>query len=333
MLFTYFKDIEFAQPYFFGLILLLPILLFFYVKNNNKINSAIPLSTLGAKNLRTFKTTFRHLPFIFRLFTLLFIIIALANPQHKNEIQQIEGEGIEIMLCIDVSGSMMAQDLLPNRLEAAKGVAVDFVSKRPSDKIGVVIFAGESFTQCPLTPDHNILKTAIQNVHSGILTDGTAIGDGLATSIDRLRSSKAKTKIVVLLTDGENNGGLIDPKTAKEIAKTFGIKVYTIGVGTEGEAVRPTQTELGVEMQKVKVSIDEKLLKQIATETGGQYFRAKDNEGLKSIYTTINLLEKSLIQTTTSIKYVDKFLPFAILAAFFLLVEVWFRYIVFRKFP
>jgi Ca-activated chloride channel homolog len=333
LLFDYFKHIEFSQPYFFGLLLLLPLLLFWYLKTNNSRSSSIAISSIAAKDLGSWKTSFRHLPFICRLLSMAFIIVALANPRTVNNEQNSEGAGIDIMLCIDVSGSMTAQDLLPNRLEAAKNVAVDFVNRRPSDRIGVVVFSGESFTQCPLTSDHNILITAIQNIRSGLLTDGTAIGDGLGTGVDRLRSSKTKSKIIVLLTDGENNGGLIDPKTSKEIAKSFGIKVYTIGVGTDGTTKQPVQTPLGIEMRDFKVSIDEKLLKEIARETGGNYFRAKDNEGLKSIYATIDELEKSKVEITSTTRFTDKFLPFAIAAAVFLLLEILLRYLVFRKFP
>jgi Ca-activated chloride channel homolog len=333
LIFDYFNDIKFTHPYFFALGLILPLLLFWYFKTNSAKTAAIGISTLAADGLGSWKSSFRHLPFVCRILSLCFLIVALANPQTKNDEQHAEGEGIDIMLCLDVSGSMTAQDLLPNRLEAAKNVAIDFVNKRKNDRIGIVIFSGESFTQCPLTSDHGILVTAIQNIHSGLLLDGTAIGDGLGTGVDRLRSSKAKSKIIVLLTDGENNGGLIDPKTAKEIAKSFGIKVYTIGVGTDGEAERPTQTAMGLEVQKIRVSIDEKLLKEIAGQTGGKYFRAKDNEGLKNIYTTIDTLEKSKVELSTITNFTNKFLPFAIAAAFFLLLEILLRYLVFRKFP
>jgi Ca-activated chloride channel homolog len=333
LLFDYFKNITFSQPYFFVLLLLLPVLIVWYMKTNNSRSASIQMSTTAAKGLNSFKVSMRHIPFICRLFSLGFMIVAIANPQTKNDEQHTEGEGIDIVLCLDVSGSMTAQDLTPNRLEAAKNVAIDFVNKRTTDRIGVVIFAGESFTQCPLTSDHAILISAIQNIHSGLLTDGTAIGDGLGTGVDRLKTSKSKSKIIVLLTDGENNGGLIDPKTAKEIAKNFAIKVYTIGVGTDGNTTQPVQTPLGIEMRNFKVSIDEKLLKQIAGETGGKYFRAKDNEGLASIYTTIDELEKSKIEISSITRFTDKFLPFAIMAAFFLLLEILLRYIVFRKFP
>ena len=333
MLFDYFSNIEFLQQAFFALLLLLPLLIYWYVKTNNTKTASIALSSLAAKGLGSWKVSFRHLPFICRIISMAFIITALANPQTKNEEQNSEGAGIDIMLCIDVSGSMTAQDLLPNRLEAAKNVAINFVNKRVTDRMGVVVFSGESFTQCPLTTDHNVLIAAIQNIRTGILADGTAIGDGLGTGVDRLRTSKTKSKIIILLTDGENNGGLVDPKTAKEIAKSFGIKVYSIGVGTDGEATIPTQGLLCVEIQKIKVSIDEKLLTEIATETGGKYFRAKDNEGLNGIYETIDKLEKSIVEITTTTRFTQKFLPLALAAALFLLVEILLRYLVFRKFP
>jgi Ca-activated chloride channel family protein len=260
-------------------------------------------------------------------------MIALARPQSRNDEKRAEGEGIDIILCIDVSGSMTAQDFSPNRLEAAKNVAIDFVNKRLTDRVGVVIFSGESFTQCPLTTDHNVLIAALQNIRNGLLEDGTAIGAGLGTSVDRLRSSKSKTKVIVLLTDGENNGGLIDPKTAKEIAKAFGVRVYTIGVGSEGYAPQPVNTPLGVVIQSEKVSIDEKLLKEIASETGGLYFRARDNESLKSIYKNIDTLEKSKVELIETIRYQEKFFPFAMAAFFFLLLELVLHYTVLRKFP
>jgi len=333
LLFDYFNDISFGQPWAFALFILLPILITWYIYKNKSAHSSIAVSTVDAKGLDSWKTYFRHFPFLCRLLCLSFIIIALAKPQSMNDEQHAEGEGVDIVLCIDVSGSMTAQDFIPNRLEAAKAVAIDFVNKRLTDRIAVVIFSGESFTQCPLTTDHNILVTAIQNIRNGLLEDGTAIGSGLGTSVDRLRNSKSKTKIVVLLTDGENNGGLIDPKTAKEIAKSFGVRVYTIGVGSEGYAPKPVNTPLGVVMQNEKVSIDEKLLTEIATETGGQYFRARDNESLKSIYRNIDGLEKSKVELINTIRYQDKFFPFVIGALFFLLLEVVLNYTIFRKFP
>lgn len=291
------------------------------------------VSGTGAYGLQSWRSAMRHLPFIIRLLIIAFIITALAKPQTKNESQRSEGEGVDIILCIDVSGSMTAQDFSPNRLEAAKNVAINFVQKRVTDRIGVVIFSGESFTQCPLTTDYSVVITAIQNIRNGLLEDGTAIGSGLATSVDRLRNSKSKSKIVVLLTDGENNGGLIDPKTAKEIAKAFGVRVYTIGVGSEGYAKQPVNTPLGVVMEREKVSIDETLLTEIARETGGRYFRAKDNESLSEIYKEIDGLEKSKVEVINTIRYSDKFLPFVAAAVLLLLIEILLRYLVLRKFP
>ncbi len=333
VIFDYFNDIEFIQPYFFVLLILLPILIWWYVKNNNKVTGLIKVSDISANGLDSFKSSFRHILFVLRMLSLVAIIIALARPQTKFEQQRAEGEGIDIILCIDVSGSMTARDFQPNRLEAAKRVAIDFVNKRPTDRIGVVIFSGESFTLCPLTTDQSIVIAAIEGIRNGLLEDGTAIGSGLSTSVDRLRNSKSKSKIVLLLTDGVNNGGLIDPITAKEIAKSFGVKVYTIGVGSDGYAQQPVNTNMGVVMQNEKVNIDEKLMTQIAVETGGKYFRAKDNVGLNSIYTTIDAMEKVKVEIIRSTREEEKFYPFALAALFILFLEIILRYTLFRKFP
>lgn len=333
MLFSYFKDIVFGQPWFFALLLIVPVLVYWYAYKADKQQGAITISDASAPGLSSWKSSLRHLPFILRLLAFTFIIAAMARPQTMYEEQNAEGEGVDIVLCIDVSGSMTAQDLTPNRLEAAKKVAIDFVNRRITDRIGVVIFSGESFTQCPVTTDHQVLISAIGNIRNGLLEDGTAIGSGLGTSVDRLRESKTKSKIIILLTDGENNGGLIDPQTAKEIAKAFNVKVYTIGVGTDGYAPQPVNTPMGVVMQQGKVSIDEKLLKEIASETGGKYFRAKDNEGLAGIYSEIDQLEKSKVEISTRTRYTEKFLPFVIAALFFILLEQLLKFTVFRKFP
>ena len=288
MLFDYLNDITFTQPLFFILFAIIPILIFWKIGKGRKQTAALPVSTLkGLAKSGSLKNSFYNFPFILRLLALSCIIVALARPQVKFEEQQSEGEGVDIILCIDVSGSMTAQDFTPNRMEAAKKVAEDFVDHRTTDRIGIVIFSGESFTQCPLTTDHYVLKSQIAQIRNGLLEDGTAIGSGLATSVDRLRNSKTKSKVVILLTDGINNGGLIDPATAKEIAKTFKVKVYTIGVGTEGFAAASVNTPMGIIMQNEKVAIDEKLLKNIADETGGKYFRATDNKSLENIYATI----------------------------------------------
>jgi Ca-activated chloride channel homolog len=330
--YEYFNDISFANKWVFGLLGLLPIVVFWYFKKTP--TAQLPLSTLGASNLSSIKSKLAHLPFLLRVLTIALLIVAIARPQKKYSSSNAEGNGIDIMLCLDVSGSMGYPDFSPTRLEAAKAVAINFVSQRITDKIGMVIFADESFTQCPLTGDHDILKINIENINGSMLGQGTAIGDGLATSVDRLRNSKTASKIIVLLTDGENNGGLIDPKAAKEIAKQFGIKVYTIGVGTNGTIKVPVETPLGgTEIKEIKVSIDDKLLTEIATETGGKYFRAKDKEELKQIYDNIDKLEKSKIEIQKTIQFEERFFSFALAAAILLLLEILLRYLVFRKFP
>jgi Ca-activated chloride channel homolog len=334
VLYDWFQNISFAYPVFFGLFLVIPLMIFWYVKKSNNRSATLLVSTVkNFKGPASWKNLVRHLPFVFRLSALSCLIMALARPQVKNDEHLVNGEGIDIMLCLDISGSMLAQDFTPNRIEAAKNVASTFIDNRPTDRIGLVIFSGESFTMCPLTTDRTVLKTQLFNVQSGMLEDGTAIGSGLATSVDRLRSSPSKSKVVILLTDGENNGGLIDPNTAKEIAKSLGVRVYTIGVGTEGYAPVPIQTPTGVVMQKEKINIDEKLLTQIADETGGKYYRAKDDSSLKKIYADIDKLEKSKVEITTYKRYTEKFLPFALAAATFLLIEMVLRFTVFRKFP
>lgn len=335
MVLNYFENINFAYPFVLPALLIVPFLIFWYIKRNATVQSSLPVSSLRQlKGTQSWKTTLRHVPFALRCLAFVCLILALARPQTHNDESRVSGEGVDIVLAIDVSGSMLAQDFTPNRLEAAKAVAADFIDSRPTDRIGIVIFSGESFTVCPLTTDAGVLKSQLYNINSGILEDGTAIGSGLATSVDRLRAATSKSKVVILLTDGENNGGQIPPLTAKEIAKSVGVRVYTIGVGTEGYAPVPMQTMSGeVITQKEKVNIDEKLLQQIATETGGQYFRAKDNESLKNIYSEIDKLEKSKIEVTAIHRYTEKFYPLAIAAAALLLLELILRYTILRKYP
>lgn len=334
MFFSYLNNISFAAPQFFLLGLLLPVMIVWYAKKNSASQAGLKVSSAKSfAGLSSWKSSIRHLPFLLRLLCIAFIIAALARPQTKSDEQQAEGDGVDIVLCVDVSGSMTAQDFTPNRMEAAKKVAQDFIDSRLTDRIAIVIFSGESFTQCPLTTDKAVLKSAVENIRNGLLEDGTAIGDGLSTSVDRLRSSKSKSKVVILLTDGENNGGLIGPTNAKEIAKAFHIKVYTIGVGTEGYAPFPVKTALGVVMQQQKVTIDEKLLKEIAGETGGKYFRAKDNAGLANIYKEIDGLEKSKVEISTLTRYTEKFFPFLMVSLSLLLAEFLLRFTVLKKFP
>jgi len=334
VLYDWLQHISFAYPVFFALLALLPVMIYWYLQKSKLSNATILVSSLrNLKKAGSWKNSFRHALFICRLLAITCLITAMARPQLKNEQQTTNGEGIDIILCLDISGSMLAQDFTPNRMEAAKNVASAFIDGRPTDRIGLVIFSGESFTMCPLTTDRSVLKSQLYNVQSGLLEDGTAIGSGLATSTERLRGSKSKSKVIILLTDGEDNGGMIDPNTAKEIAKAVGVRVYTVGMGTEGFAPVPVQTPSGVVMQREKVSIDEKLLTQIANETGGKYFRAKDNESLSTIYQDIDKLEKSKIEITTHTKYSEQFFPFALIAAALLLIEYLLRFTLFKKFP
>jgi len=334
VLYDWYQHIYFSQPAFFGLFLLVPLMIWWELKRADASKATVMVSTIQAfRGTRSWKNFLRPLLFIFRVLALCCLIIALARPQTRNDEQLVNGEGIDIVLCLDISGSMLAQDFTPNRMEAAKNVASEFIDNRPTDRIGLVIFSGEAFTMCPLTTDRNVLKSQLFQVHSGLLEDGTAIGSGLATGVDRLRNSPSKSKVIILLTDGENNGGLIDPNTAKEIAKSVGVRVYTIGMGTEGYAPVPVQTPGGVVMQREKVNIDEKLLTQIATETGGRYYRAKDNESLSNIYKEIDQLEKSRIEVSSIRRYTEQFFPFALAAAIFLFLEMLLRWTVLRKFP
>ena len=334
MIYNWYKNIEFAWPQLFILFAVLPLLIWWYIKQYRKQQGSFQVSAtqkFGKNN--SWKTNFHHALFVLRLLCISCLIIALARPQTRFNEELKSGEGIDIILCMDVSGSMMAQDLLPDRLEAAKQVAAEFVAQRVTDRVGVVIFSGESFTLVPLTTDKAVLQSQIYNIQRGLLEDGTAIGDGLGISVSRLKSSTAKTKIVILLTDGEDQGGRISPEEAKLMAKSYGIRVYTIGVGTEGFAPVPTNIAGRVSTQMQKVNIDEKLLRSIASETGGLYFRARDTESLKGIYTEIDKLERSKIEITDLKRYTERFHPFAIAAAILLLIEMMLRFTVFKKFP
>lgn len=335
MLYNWFQNITFAHPWFFALLAVLPVMIWWYLKKADKQEATFLVSsTASFKGSSSWKNLFRHSMFVFRCLAVLCLIVAMARPQTRNDEELKTGEGIDIILCLDVSGSMFAQDLLPNRLEAAKQVAANFVDSRATDRIGVVIFSGESFTVTPLTTDKEVLKSSIYNIQLGALEDGTAIGDGLGISVARLKDSRTKSKVIILLTDGEDQGGRISPLEGKDLARTYGIRVYTIGVGTDGYAPVPIPDESGrVISRQQKVNIDEKLLRLIAEQTGGLYFRARDNESLKGIYTEIDQLEKSKVEVTTFRRYTERFHPFAIAAAALLLLEMALRYTLFRKFP
>jgi Ca-activated chloride channel homolog len=335
LLYNWFQHITFAWPAIFSLFLVVPLMVYWYIINSNRQQGSIKVSSIHSfPKKSSWKNTFRHVPFVFRILAICALILALARPQSRNDEELKTGEGIDIILCLDVSGSMLAQDFLPNRIEASKQMAADFVDQRPTDRIGVVIFSGESFTLVPLTTDKTVLKQQIFNIQRGLLEDGTAIGDGLGVSVDRLKDSKTKSKIIILLTDGEDQGGRIDPLTGKELAKAYKIRVYTIGVGSEGYAPVPVADNAGgITTRQQKVNIDEKLLRLIAQETGGLYFRARDNESLKSIYNEIDKLEKSRIEVTALRRFTERFFPFAIAAAILLLLELVLRYTLFKKFP
>lgn len=310
----------FINPEYFYLLIIPVVYSIWYFFKRRNINSEILFSNLGSLNkTKTLKNRLRDLPQIFKILAICLLIIALARPQSSTNWEESTTEGIDIVLSMDISGSMLAEDLKPNRLEASKDVAVDFISKRVNDRIGLVIFSGESFTQCPLTTDHNVLINLFKDVKSGMVEDGTAIGMGLATAVNRLKDSDAISKIIILLTDGVNNKGVVAPFTAAEIAKQFGIRVYTIGVGTEGYAPYPFQTPFGVQYQDVEVQIDEETLQNIATVTDGKYFRATNNSKLKEIYKDIDKLEKSKIEVTEFHKRSEEFSNFAIPALIILL--------------
>ena len=327
------KHITFAHPYFFALLLLIPAMVWWQSQRRKNSNPSLRLTTIGGLSgiAPGARARFRPALFVLRIMALVALIIALARPQSTNTTTNNDTEGIDIVLGVDVSGSMQAEDFKPNRIEAAKQVAIDFVDKRPNDRIGLVIFAGESFTMCPITIDHNVLKEQIMHVKSGMIVDGTSIGMGLATAVDRLRNSKAKSKVIVLMTDGVNNTGLIDPLTALEIAKAYKVKVYSIGVGTQGQAIMPMPTPMGVVKQMVPVEIDEPLLRQIATQTGGKYFRATNNKSLEVIYAEIDKLEKTSVEVTSFKHYAELFFPFALLAIICITLEMVLRYTVFRS--
>lgn len=275
----------------------------------------------------------RHVPFVFRIAAIVLIILALARPRTQEEVTQVDSEGIDIVMAMDVSTSMLARDLYPDRINASKEIAVEFISQRRSDRIGIVVFAGESFTQCPLTTDKRTLVNLMNEVTTDIIEDGTAIGNGLATAVARLTESDAKSRVVILLTDGVNNSGEVAPQMATEIAKQYGIKVYTIGVGKEGMAKYPVMTPWGVQLQDVKVEIDEELLKNIAKETGGKYFRATDNTKLADIYNEINQMETGRTTITNAVIYEELFMSYVLWALAAFMIELILNWFVIRRMP
>lgn len=274
----------------------------------------------------------RHLPYALRLAAVSLIIIALARPRSSSQMERVDTEGIDIVLAMDVSTSMLARDFNPDRLNAAKDIAIEFIFQRPSDRMGIVVFAGESYTQCPLTTDRSTLVNLMKDVQTDLIEDGTAIGNGLATAVARMKDSDAKSRVVILLTDGVNNSGEIAPETAAEIAKTYGVRVYTIGVGANGTAPYPVMTPWGVDVQQLQVEIDENLLKNIAEVTGGRYFRATDNTKLAEIYSEINKMEKARTTIDSFPIYKELFTGYALAALLCLLLELLFRSLI-RRLP
>jgi Ca-activated chloride channel family protein len=326
----------YAHPHYLYLLLLLIPLIAWYIWKLRTKQASLQISTMQAFDggtTTTLKVLLRHLPFVLRMTALALIVVILARPQSTNSWENRDTEGIDIILAMDISSSMLMQDLKPNRLEAAKNVAASFINGRPNDNIGLVVFSGESFTQCPLTTDHAVLLNLFKDIHSGMIQDGTAIGLGIANAVSRIKDSKAISKVIILLTDGKNNMGEIAPVTASEIAKTFGIRVYTVGVGTHGQAPYPQQTPYGVQTVMVPVDIDEPTLKQIAATTGGQYFRATDNASLKEIYSEIDQMEKTKINVQQFSKKQEEYMPIAIVVFLLLALELLLRNTVLKNIP
>jgi Ca-activated chloride channel family protein len=321
------NGMKFAEPAFLYLLLIIPAIITFYVVRQQKTSASVRIPGLQSfeKAGTTFRYYLRHILFAARVLAVTLLIIILARPQSTDNFQNVSTEGIDIVLALDISGSMLARDFKPDRLEASKNVATEFISGRPYDRMGLVVFSGESFTQCPLTTDHAVLINLMREIESGMIEDGTAIGMGLANAINRIKDSEAKSKVIILLTDGINNKGEIAPATSAEIAKTYGIRVYTIGVGTQGMAPYPVQTPFGVQYQNMPVEIDEAILKEIAQMTGGKYFRATDNDKLVQVYSEIDKLEKSKIDVRQFNRKEEKYMIPAIIVFCLLAIEMLLR--------
>jgi len=324
-----------ANPYYLYLLLLLiPAVAWYVMRRKNRFATLQVSNSFAFEGLkRSWKNRLEHVPFVLRMMAFVLIILVLCRPQSSNSFQNVTTEGIDIVIALDISSSMLAEDLRPNRLEAAKKVASNFISGRPNDNIGLVLFAAESFTQCPLTTDHTVLLNLFGSIKSGLIEDGTAIGLGLANAVSRIKDSQAKSKVIILLTDGSNNRGDIDPITAAEIAKTFGIRVYTIGVGRKGKAPYPFQTAYGIQYQNIDVDIDEPPLRQIAQTTGGEFYRATSTNSLSSIYQKIDQLEKTKMNVHEYSKKHEEYRIFAIGALLVLLLEILLRNTILRRLP
>jgi Ca-activated chloride channel family protein len=332
-----FEGIEFINKQMFWLLLSIPLAILWYILKYKKQTAAFKISSVkGFKASKSWLPKLKHAMFVFRLLALILIITALARPQTVDVSSKTKTtRGIDIVMAIDVSASMLAKDLKPNRLDALKNVAAEFIQGRPNDRIGLVEYAGESYTKTPITSDKSIVLSSLRDIkYNTIISGGTAIGMGLATAVNRIKDSKAKSKVIILLTDGVNNSGFIDPNTASELAVEYGIKTYTIGIGTNGMALSPVRilNDGSFEYRRVKVEIDEALLKEIADVTGGQYFRATNNKKLKEIYKEIDKLEKTDVEEFKFYNYEEKFRPLVLIAMLFLMLEVLLRFTIFRSF-
>jgi Ca-activated chloride channel family protein len=328
-------NVSFGSPEFlFGLVLI-PVLVYWYVRRHRDQVTMLRYSTLRPfATLRpTVRERFRHVPFILRMLVITALIVALARPQTTSKGENIYTEGIDIVLLLDISGSMLAEDLQPNRISAARQVAQEFVDGRQNDRIGLVVFAGQSFTQCPMTTDYRVLKNLIRQVREGMVEDGTAIGMAIAQGVNRLKDSKSKSKVMILLTDGVNNRGEIDPLTAAQIAATYKIRIYTVGVGTQGEAPYPTMTPFGKRYVNIPADVDEKTLITIAEMTGGQYFRATNNRTLHQIYQDIDQLEKTRIEVRSYRSYAELFVDWSWVALAGMMLEFFLSGTLLRKIP
>src|SRR3989344_992182 len=324
-MFEFFNDITFANKELRWLFLVIPVIIVWYIFKKKTLNAELKTSSLsGFDKVKTsYKQYLRHLIIVIRLAVLSMLILVLMRPQSRSSYKDVKTEGIDIVIALDISSSMLAKDFKPNRLEAAKEVATKFIDSRPNDRIGLVIFSGESFTQCPLTSDHDVIKNLFSGIKLGMLADGTAIGNGLATATTRIKDSKAKSKVVILLTDGVNNQGSVAPMTPAQISKAFGVRVYTIGLGTTGKALSfaGIYPDGSYAYEWAEVVIDEKTKTEIADLTGGKYFRATDNDKLKEVYKEIDRLEKTIFEEKNFTNKSEHFLPFAITAAILLLLE------------
>lgn len=330
---NWFSDISFASPHWLNFLLIVPASIVWYILRNKKLHPSLRLPEAGmlTRIPKSPRVALRHTLFALRMMALTLLIVALARPQSSSRGQNVTVEGIDIVISLDISGSMLARDFRPDRMEAAKDLAAEFIKSRQGDRIGLVIFSGESFTQVPLTTDHSVVLNMLSAVKSGMIDDGTAIGDGLATAVARLRESTAISKVVILLTDGINNSGSIDPITAAEMAKVFGVRIYTVGVGSYGTAPYPIQTPFGIQLHDMPVEIDEPLMQEISARTDGRYFRATDNQKLREVYQEIDRLERSKIDVTEFSRKYEEYMPLMILALILIALEFLLRNTIFRS--